>query len=98
MIPTPPLPRYTPGSRLRVVQYVRVGGSRWNTHVEGVVELEGYRPVGGMEMGGKANYCFQPTLRLRRDDGEIIVVALDDDTEVQEISGATTTTANAGGV
>jgi hypothetical protein len=88
MIPTPPKPRFAPGTRLRVTQHVRVGGKRWVTLVEGVVEQEGYRPVGGMEMGGKASYCFQPTLRLRRDDGEVIVVALDDDTQVQEVAGA----------
>lgn len=87
MIPTPPPPQYAPGTRLRVTQNVRVGGRRWATQVEGVVELEGYRPVGGMEMGGKASYCFQPTLRLRRDDGEITVLALDEETEVREVAG-----------
>jgi hypothetical protein len=65
-----------------VVQQVRVGSDRWVTSVEGIVEGEGYRPIGGIEMGGKASYCFQPTLRLRREDGEITVVVFDDDTEV----------------
>jgi hypothetical protein len=88
MIPTPPPPKFAPGARLRVTQFVRVGGERWLTRVEGVVEGEGYRPVGGMEMGGKASYCFQPTLRLRRDDGEVVVVALDDDSTVEELSPA----------
>jgi hypothetical protein len=86
MIPTPPKPKYAPGTRVRVTQYVRVGHRRWLTQVEGEVEEEGYRPVGGMEMGGKASYCFQPTLRLRRNDGEITVVALDDETAVEQIS------------
>ncbi len=53
--------------------------------VVGNVELEGIRPVGGMEMGGKALYCHQPTLRLRKDDGEITVVTLDENTEVHEV-------------
>ncbi len=39
-------------------------------------------------MGGKALYCHQPTLRLRRDDGEIIVVALDENTEVHPVDAA----------
>jgi hypothetical protein len=90
MIPTPPKPKYAAGTRLRVTQHVRVGHRRWVTTVEGVVELEGYRPVGGMEMGGKASYCLQPTLRLRRDDGEVTVVALDDDTKVEPASAAAT--------
>ncbi|MDR3639202.1 MAG: hypothetical protein P4L84_35680 [Isosphaeraceae bacterium] len=88
MIPTPPPPTYTPGTRLRVTQKVRVGDKAWITRVEGVVELEGFRPVGGMEMGGKASYCHQPTIRLRRDDGEVTVVALDDDTEVVTVSAS----------
>jgi len=88
MIPTPPEPRYAPGTRLRVTQRVRVGRRQWDTQVEGVVEKEGLRPVGGMEMGGKASYCLQPTLRLRRDDGEVTVVALDDDTRVVDLSAA----------
>ncbi len=86
MIPTPPKPKYAPGTRVRVTQTVRVGHRQWTTWVEGVVELEGFRPVGGIEMGGKASYCHQPTLRLRRDDGEVTVVALDEETQVQTIS------------
>lgn len=87
MIPTsPPQPKYAPGTRLRVVQHVRVGHRRWRTEVIGRVEGEGLRPVGGMEMGGKAAYCQQPTLRLRRDDDEILVVTLDEHTEVHPIS------------
>ena len=85
MIPTPPPPKFTPGTRLRVTQYVRVGHRQWTTQTEGVVESEGYRPVGGIEMGGKASYCLQPTVRLRHDDGEITVVALDDDSVVQAV-------------
>lgn len=88
MIPTPPKPKYAQGARLRVTQQVRVGHREWITQVEGVVELEGYRPVGGMEMGGKASFCLQPTLRLRRDDGEVTVVALDEETQVQDLSAS----------
>lgn len=88
MIPTPPKPKYPPGTRVRVTQKVRVGHRRWTTQVEGVVELEGFRPVGGVEMGGRASYCHQPALRLRRDDGEVTVVALDDDTQIQTVSNA----------
>ena len=85
MIPTPPEPKYNAGTRLRITQRVRVGHRAWTTAVEGSVELEGLRPVGGMEMGGKASYCHQPTVRLRRDDGEVIVVALDEESVVQSL-------------
>src|SRR3954468_16876548 len=86
MIPMPPAPRYAPGTRLRVTQFVRVGSRRWTTQVEGRVELEALRPVGGMEMGGKASYCQQPTIRLRLDNGEVTVVTVDENTHIQTIS------------
>src|SRR5690606_37495856 len=86
MIPSPPKPLYSPGTRLRVVQHVRVGSLRWRTETTGAVESESFRPIGGMEMGTKAVYCHQPSLRLRRDDGEVIVVAIDENTEVEPIS------------
>jgi hypothetical protein len=86
MIPTPPKPKYVPGTRLRVTQYVRVGHRRWLTQVEGAVEGEGRRPVGGIEMGGKASYCQQATLKLRRDDGEITEIALDEETKIETVS------------
>lgn len=85
MIPVPPPPKYAPGTRLRVTQQVRVGHLAWSTRVEGVVEMEGSRPVGGMEMGGKALYCLQPTLRLRKDSGEVTVVSLDGDSVVETL-------------
>ncbi len=58
MIPTPPKPIHAPGTRLRVTQHVRVGHREWTTQVEGLVEKESLRPVGGMEMGGKASTVF----------------------------------------
>jgi hypothetical protein len=87
MIPTATgQPKYPPGTRLRVTQQVRVGHRRWITRVEGIVEREGRRPVGGIEMGGKASYIQQPTLRLRRDDGEVTEVAVDSATEVEVVT------------
>jgi hypothetical protein len=67
------------------VQIVRVGHRSWQTEVTGVVEREWLRPVGGVEMGGKAVYCHQPTLRLRKPDGEVTVVAIDDDSKVEAV-------------
>jgi hypothetical protein len=86
MIPTAAKSTYQPGTRVRVTQHVRVGHRRWLTQVEGIVEAEGRRPVGGIEMGGKASYVQQPTLRLRRDDGEITEVAVDASTQVEVVT------------
>lgn len=90
MIPSAPSPRFTPGTRVRVIQHVRVGSNQWRTEVTGCVESEGLRPVGGMEMGGKGMFCRQPILRLRKDSGEVTVVALDDQTEVVPVESSTT--------
>ncbi len=90
MIPTATSkPQYPPGTRVRVTQQVRVGHRRWMTQVEGVVEHEGRRPVGGIEMGGKASYVQQRTIRLRRDDGEITEVAEDSATQVEVLTDPT---------
>jgi hypothetical protein len=77
MIPAPPQPKYAPGTRLRIIQYVRVGHRRWQTQVEGVVVIE---------MGGKASYCQQETLGLRRDDGELTEVAIDQNTQIENLT------------
>ncbi len=86
MIPTLPEPKYAPGTRVRVVQQVRVGHRRWVTEMIGTVAEESLRPVGGIEMGGKALYCHQPTLKLIKDDGEISVLALDENSDIEVIS------------
>jgi hypothetical protein len=88
MIPTPPKPRFEPGTRVRATQFVRVGHREWTTQVVGVVEREGVRPVGGMEMGNKGLHSRQPTIRLRRDDGEIIDVALDEWSKLEALPSA----------
>ena len=85
MIPTPPKPRFEPGTHVRITQRVRVGHREWLTHVVGRVERESVRPIGGMEMGSKASYCYQPTIRIRREDGEVTVVTFDDDTLVETL-------------
>jgi hypothetical protein len=85
MIPTTPKSKYTPGTRVRITQHVRVGHRRWLTQVEGVIERSGRRPVGGIEMGGKASYCQQETIRLRRDDGEITEVTVDAETVIETV-------------
>jgi hypothetical protein len=86
MIRTAAQPEYPPGTRVRVTQHVRVGHRRWLTQVEGVVMKEGRRPVGGIEMGGKASYCHQKTLQLQRDDGELTEIAVDEETQVQTLT------------
>jgi len=91
MIPTPAKPQYPPGTRVRITQHVRVGHRRWLTGVEGVVVGESRRPVGGIEMGSKASYCHQKTIRLERDSGEITEVALDESTQVETLASPAAT-------
>jgi|GEM_PF-1728684 len=87
MIPTQE-PKYAPGTKVRVIQHARVGHRRWRTQVEGVVVNEGIRPVGGIEMGGKAAFCRQNTLMLKKADGELTQVAIDENTEITVLEPA----------
>jgi hypothetical protein len=75
-----------PGTRVLVTHLVRVGHLRWSTTIEGTVESVSVRPIGGIEMGSRSLAGVQPTLRIRMDDGEIAVVALDEWTRV-EVAG-----------
>jgi hypothetical protein len=81
----PSEPSFAPGTRVRVVHHVRVGSQHWTTEVRGTVLSVGVRPVGGMEMGAKGLYSRQNTLQLRQDDGEITVVAIDENTEIHPL-------------
>ena len=47
---------------------------------------EGYRPIGGMEMGGKDRATHQTTLKLRKTDGELTSVAIDECSEIQVLT------------
>ena len=86
-----PAPLFAPGTRVQVVQFLRVGHRRWKTQCLGTVVAENVRPVGGMEMGSKAAYCLQPTVTLRKDDGEITTVALDENTTIAPVEPAGST-------
>ncbi len=82
-------PLFPTGIRVRVTQFVRVGHRRWATQVVGTIVDAAARPVGGMEMGGKALYCHQPTIRLRLDDGELTTLAVDETTRVETLDDPT---------
>ena len=41
-----------------------------------------------MEMGAKSLYSRQPSLQLRLDDGELTVVAVDENSEIEVVSAA----------
>jgi hypothetical protein len=86
MFRTPPEPRFDRETRYRVTQYVRIGDRRWLTQVEGFIVQEDQRPVGGIEMGQKASYCRQSTIKLRGDDGDFTVIALDEHSQVEAVS------------
>jgi hypothetical protein len=68
-----------------VTHHLRVGQRQWTTRAEGTVVREGFRPVGGMEMGGKSSYCQQPTVTIRHDDGELTEVAIDEATVIEPV-------------
>lgn len=88
MTTAPPKPIIPPGTLVRIAQRVRVGSQNWTTYVTGTVEADGFRPIGGMEMGGKSSFGKQHTVRLQLSDGEVTVVAVDEGTEYEILSQA----------
>ncbi|MGE3107921.1 MAG: hypothetical protein AB7G11_10110 [Phycisphaerales bacterium] len=78
-------PAYTPGQRVRVTQQTpRLSGSMFIT-IEGVVVKFEQQKTGSWFAHSKDNKLWLDRLELRRDDGEQIVVNLDQYSRVEII-------------
>lgn len=85
-----PQSRYQPGQRVRVTEQVprpdRSGGGTMSTAVEGVV-VRGYQgKTGSWYAHSKDGKLWLDRLELRKDDGEMVVVNLDQYTQVEVVS------------
>lgn len=73
--------RYVPGQRVRVTQQVprleREGGGTMTTFVEGVILRADQEKTGSWYAHSKDNKVWLDRLRLKKDDGEIVVLNLD---------------------
>ena len=71
-----------PNQRVRVTQEIVSREGTWATTVEGTVVYSKSRPTGSWYAHGKNDKLWLQRIRLRRDDGELIELSLDNRTQV----------------
>ncbi len=79
-------PTIQPGVRVRVTQQTpRARGDAWRTTVEGTVEAYGQEKSGSWFAHAKDDKVWVDRIRVRKDDGEIVVMNLDQYSRVEVI-------------
>lgn len=77
-----PLPKIAVGDRIRVRQQIVGRDVRWGCQVEGVVESCKHEKTGSWFAHGKNDRLWLCRVRLRKDDGEITALILDERSEI----------------
>ncbi len=75
--------RIEPGTRVRVTQRIAGREEIWQAPVEGEVMSLGAEPTGSWFAHGKDGRYWLGRLRLRKSDGEITTLALDQNSRVE---------------
>jgi len=75
-------PMLEPNQRVRVTQEIVSREGTWTTAVEGTVVYCQARPTGSWHAHGKNDKLWLQRIRLRRDDGELIELSMDNRTQV----------------
>ena len=78
-------PTITPKQRVRVLQSVKTRTGDWTIPIEGEVLLYAPDSTGSWFTHGKNDRLWLQRLRLRRDDGEIIDLIIDENSTIQVI-------------
>lgn len=79
-------PRLVPGSRIRVTQQVpRLTGAMVSRPIEGVVVRAGQQKTGSWFAHSTDDKLWLDRVELRTDDGELVVLNLDQYTRVEQI-------------
>lgn len=79
-------PSYTPGQRVRVTQQVpRLSGSLVST-VEGTLIRSGQQKTGSWFAHSKGDKLWLDRLELRKDDGELVTLNLDQYSRVEVLA------------
>ena len=76
------------GTRVRVVQRIHQTDPSWQAVTTGVIEAWEKEPTGAWYAHGRNGKLWLQRLRLRRSDGEVSVLNIDDQTRIQPIAAA----------
>ena len=71
-----------PDQKVRVIQTIRTRDGAWKTEIEGQVVSFKAQPTGSWFAHGKNDKYWLPRLRLKRTDGEIVDLVLDDESQI----------------
>jgi hypothetical protein len=83
-----------PGNRVRVVQTIRRREGQWDTEIEGEVVKHEVRKTGSWFAHGYRDKLWLNRLTLRKDDGELVMLCLDEHSRVVVKDAAHCTTAS----
>jgi hypothetical protein len=78
------LTNYRPGMRVRVTQQIPFGKAGTSITVEGTIVRFGQQKTGSWFAHGKDDKLWLDRLEMKKDDGEIVVVNLDQYSVVEE--------------
>lgn len=71
-----------PDKKVRVIQKIRTREGVWQTEVEGRIVSFKPQPTGSWFAHGKNDKYWLPRLRLKRTDGEIVDLILDEESQI----------------
>ena len=77
--------RLTPGANVRVTQQIAARDHTWTTDVRGIVVDFSQRPTGSWYAHSKNDHLWLDRLTLRKPDGELITLNLDEYSQVEVI-------------
>lgn len=76
---------YRVGSRVRVTQQIPFAKKPLSTTIEGVIQRFGQQKTGSWFAHGKDDKLWLDRLELRKDDGEIVYVNLDQYSVIEQV-------------
>lgn len=79
---------YTPGMRVRVTQQINLGTGTKTTQVEGTVLRAGQQKTGSWFAHSKDKKLWLDRIELKKDDGEVVFVNLDQYSRVEAVEPA----------
>lgn len=78
----------TPGTRVRILQQIDRREGDWRCQIEGTLVDVHIRPTGSWFVGKPQGRYPLRRLTLRKDDGELTILSLDEDSRVEVVAPA----------